>query len=430
MGYNHGVRSWLRRALWLAGFGCLWLNVLDDPPLCTGAYLQDVGQEAATVACITAAPAQLTLTVQRADGTPLHTMTEPVARRRHALRVPGLQPGSEYRYRLEGAGLSEAGRIRTAPADDRAPVRFAFLGDSGEQPWWVWLQRTPILHWPARWGWFADAGPVTAIGAAVAEWQPDFVLHLGDVIYPKGQHAHYRPGCFRPFAAAMRDAPFYVVVGNHDVMDADGLQVLANFRMPAGALTGDGRCFSIARGPVRIIGLDCNTDRTGDRYGADHPSHGYLLAELAAATEPFVVVASHFPMRSWSRQGNRGELLLGMLPELAAHGVTLYLSGHDHCYQRFGEPGGPEPVLVVSGGGGKDLYDLKPAQGGPKPAAMAKAYHWCSVEVQDGRMVVRAHGRDGVELDRFEANLPTGEALDRIRAKNAARAARIDQFRG
>jgi acid phosphatase type 7 len=424
------VRTWLRRALWLAGFGCLWLNVGDDPPLWTGAYLQDVGRDAATVACITAEPALLQLTVRRADDSVLLTAVEGEARRRHALRVQGLAPGAEYTYELEGCGGVERGRIRTASDDERVPVRFAFLGDSGAQPWWVWLQRTPILHFPARWGWFPDAGPVSQIGAAVAAWQPDFVLHLGDVIYPRGQHAHYRPGFFSPFAAALRNAPFYVVVGNHDVMDADGQQVLANFRMPASSLTGDGRCFSFARGPVRIIGLDCNTDRTGDRYGADHPAHRYLLGELQAATEPFVIVASHFPMRSWSRQGNRGELLLGLLPELAAHGVTLYLSGHDHCYQRFGEPGASEPMLVVSGGGGKDLYDLKAAQAGPRPAAMAKAFHWCGVEVGGGRLLVQAYGLDGAVLDRFEAKLPTAELLARIRAQNPARAARIERLGG
>ena len=40
---------WFRRGLWLVGFGCLWLNVLDDPPLWTEPYLQDVSGDGATV---------------------------------------------------------------------------------------------------------------------------------------------------------------------------------------------------------------------------------------------------------------------------------------------------------------------------------------------------------------------------------------------
>jgi acid phosphatase type 7 len=422
------VRIWLRRALWLLGLGALFLNVHDDPPLWSGPYVQAVGQRTATVAQITAAPVALELVVTGPGGAVVHRARDAEPVRRHAFRIEGLSPGASYAFRLAGPDLDSGGRVLTAPADDRAPVRFAFLGDSGAQPWWVWLQRSALLHWPARWGWFAPAGPVSDIGAAVAAYDPDFVLHLGDVIYPRGQHAHYRSGFFAPFAAAMARSPFYAVVGNHDVMDADGQQVLANFRMPAGALTGDGRCFSFAWGPVRIVGLDCNTDRTGERYGQDHPAHAFLLAELAAATEPWVVVASHFPMRSASRQGNRAELLLGLLPELAAQGVDLYLSGHDHCYQRFAAVDGG-PVLVVSGGGGKDLYDVQPVARGARLEAVAKAYHWGEVQVRDGRCEVAIRGLGAAEIDRFRLDLAVGDRLRRIAERNAGRARRIELLR-
>jgi acid phosphatase type 7 len=422
--YNSGVRTWLRRALWMAGIGALFLNVYDDPPLWSGPCVQDVGQRAATIAQITAAPCVLELKVTGPDGSTVHRSRDAEPVRRHAFRCEGLAPGVDYAFSLEGDGIAGTGRVRTAPADDQAAVRFAFCGDSGAQPWWVWLQRSALLHWPARWDWFPFASAVRGVGAAVAGYDPDFLLHLGDVIYPKGQHAHYRSGFFGPFAAALARAPFYAVVGNHDVLDADGQQVLANFRMPAGALTGDGRCFSFAWGPVRVIGLDCNTDRTGERYGKDHPSHAFLLAELAAASEPWVVVASHFPMRSVSRQGNRAELLLGLLPELATHGVDLYLSGHDHCYQRYAAVDGG-PVLVVSGGGGKDLYDVQPASVGVRPAAAAKAFHWCSAEIARGRFEVVARSLGGELLDRFELPLATGDRLARIAGHSSARAARI-----
>lgn len=419
--------TWWRRALWIGGFGCLWLSVWDDPPLHTGAYLQDVTADAATIAMITSTPAMTAVVVRDDAGEVVARVEGSASRRRHALRVTGLTPARRYSYEFAVDGeVADRGHIATAPADDRAAVRFAFLGDSGAQPWWVWLQRTAILHWPARWGWFPDREAVTAVGRAVADYGPDFVLHLGDVIYPRGQHAHYRPGFFRPFAAALRDAPFYAVLGNHDVMDADGQQLLANFRLPESEATGDGRCVSFARGPLRVLTLDCNTDRSGDRYQPGHPSHAFLLAELARCTEPWIVVASHFPMRSASRQRDRGELLLTLLPELAEHGVSLYLSGHDHCYQRF-LPRAGEPPLVVSGGGGKDLYEVRPD---PRAAVLRSAHHWCSAETRGGTLVVRAHGLDGGILDTFECPLPAGEELERVRQVNPGRAARIERLRG
>ncbi|MBL9076251.1 MAG: metallophosphoesterase [Planctomycetes bacterium] len=417
--------KWWRRGLWLAGFGCLWIHAFDDPPLATGAYVQDVRGDAATLAMVTAAPQRVGGTVRDDAGAVVAELAAPSARRRHALRAEGLRAGRNYTYELRDAGngaLLDRGGFRTPPADDRAPVRFAFLGDSGGLPGWIWLQRTALLQLPARLGWLPDGAEVTAIGAAVAAWRPDFVLHLGDVVYPKGQHAHYASGFFRPFAGVMRDAPLYAVLGNHDQMDSAGLQMLANLRLPPSDQTGDGRGFSFAWGPVRIVGLDCNIDRIGDHFAADHPALEFLAEQLAVATEPWIVVASHFPLRSQSRQRNRGDLLLHLLPSLRDHQVSLYLSGHDHCYQRRDAlPPAGEPPLVVSGGGGKSLYEVRPGEG----FVVESAYHWCSAEVRGDRLRVEAHGIDGRQIDAFEVGLPDGEQLAALGRSHPARAARI-----
>lgn len=422
-------KRWLRRLLWATGFGCLWINALDDPPLWTGAYVQDVSDVAATVAMITAIPEELHLTVLGPGGEEVASIRDSL-RRRHALRVTGLDPGLSYTYALaSAAGILDRGSFRTAPdpGDDRASVKFAFVGDSGDQAWWVWLQKTPILHLPSRYHWLPTKWAVTAVGQAMAAYEPDFALHLGDVVYPKGLHAHYSSGFFRPFGDLIRHAPMYVVVGNHDMMNAAGQQVFANFHLPTNDATGDERCYSFARGPVRIIALDCNTWLTGDHYQEGHPTHSFLLEQLRLATEPWIVVASHFPMRSASRQGNSGELLRLLEPALVEAQVSLYLSGHDHCYQRFG-PNADVPVpLVVSGGGGKRLYEIEDNPRVRKGAeALRKAFHWCAAEVAGKRFRVVARDVDGNELDAFELALPAGAELQRLRASNPVRAGRID----
>lgn len=412
----------MRRLLWFAGFLCLWAPVLDDPPLQTGAYLLDVTPQAATVAMVTAQPTRLSCIVRRPDGAVAAKVDGAPDRRRHRLRVQGLQPGTEYHYAVEQDGRTVAeGRLATPPPDDRSPVRFAFLGDSGAQPWWVWLQKAPLFHLPARWRWLPDSGRVTEIGAQVAGYRPDFLLHLGDIVYPYGRHAHYTTGFFGPFAAVLRDAPCYAILGNHDLVDAGGLQALANLGEPRGDATGDARCFSFAWGSVRVIGLDCDADRPDGHYDERHPAHRFLVRELEKSEEPWIVVASHFPIRSASRQRNRGDLMLTMLPVLQQHQVSVYLSGHDHCYQRFGAPEEGLP-LVVSGGGGKSLYEVR-----PEPGAVVKSvYHWCSAEAAGSRLTLRAHGIDGSEPDALELRLPTGERLDLLRRQNPARAARIE----
>ncbi|MCB9877979.1 MAG: metallophosphoesterase [Planctomycetes bacterium] len=396
--------------------------MFDDPPLRTAPYLQDVTVDGATIAMITAAPVAAQVVVTNAAGARVAELRDEACRR-HVLRVEGLQPGQEYGYEVRLAdGRVESGRLRTPPSGDSAPVRFAFVGDSGGQPWWVWLQRTPILHLPAAWQWLPTRSEVTRIGAAMAADGPDFALHLGDIVYPEGLHAHYSSGYFRPFAELGRNTPVYALLGNHDFLDVAGLQALQNFPGSRGALTGDGRCFTFAWGAVRVIVLDLNT-----RLESGHPCERYLLEQLALCPEPWVVVASHFPMLSASRQKDRPDLCLSLAPVLEEWGVTLYLSGHDHCYQRFGpSPVAPVP-LIVSGGGGKSLYDISrdPRIAG-RAERLASAYHWCQAEVAGASMEVHARGLDGEVLDTFRIALPEGESLERIRKRNPARAARIE----
>jgi hypothetical protein len=146
---------------------------------------------------------------------------------------------------------------------------------------------------------------------------------------------------------------------------------------------------------------------------------------LAASSEPWVVVASHFPMRSASRQRDRGDLLLHLLPLLERHGVDLYLSGHDHCYQRFGDQAAGELVQIISGGGGKSLYETRPH---PKALVVESQYHWCS-GLKEGRdLVIRARSLAGDLIDTVRLPLAEGDKLARIRETNAPRAARIERL--
>src|SRR5690606_16375430 len=116
----------------------------------------------------------------------------------------------------------------------------------------------------------------------------------------------------------------------------------------------------------------------------------------------------------------RADLLLSMQPLLHQYGVDLYVSGHDHCYQRFEPSEDADTVLVVSGGGGKSLYATKPH---PRLAKANSAFHWCSVVADRDAMTLEAHGLDGELLDRVAIARAAGARLARIRAAAPARAA-------
>lgn len=410
-----------RRLLWLAGAVVLFLPILDDPPLATGAYVQNVSAHGGVVAMTTAAPEVLGIRVVDESGAVVAAFADRTPRRRHEFAIEGLKAAHVHHFSVHDAAgeAVEHGRFRTAPEDDEAKVRFAVVGDSGGAPWWVWVQRSPLFHLPARWQWFSPRQEVAGIGARIAASHPDFVLHVGDVIYPWGQQAHYSAGFFRPFGAVLREAPMFAVLGNHDRMDDEGRQFLANFVLPTNEVTGDERCWSFAWGAVRVIALDLNVYLESDRLAAGHPTLEFLQRELVRANEPWVVVMSHFPIRSASRQYDRADLMLELLPVLQSHGVDLYLAGHDHTYQRFGDRG--DVPLVVSGGGGKSLYEVRLHE---QVLVAQSAYHWCNVEVDRSRLVLRAIGLDGSLIDTLivEHDEETVAKIGRI---NPARSERI-----
>jgi hypothetical protein len=436
-------RALLRLGLLLLGLGSLFLPLLDDPPLQSGAYVQDVREHSAVIAMVTATPEMLRAEVRAADGGAAATVdVENAAVRRHRFHTIGLLAASRYAYRvLDGGGaVRDEGSFRTPPAadgsGDREPVRFCALGDSGDQPWWVWLQTAPLFYWPARWQWLPTASLPRRVGEQIAAAAPQFVLHLGDIVYPWGKAAHYSPGFFRPFAAALRTAPFYVTLGNHDVKDDDGRQALANFALPTDSGTGDGRCYSFAWGSARVIVLDLNTQsgREDEPARSDLPANidekhpavlflrHELQDELQAAHEPWLIVASHFPIRSESRAGTRDDLLQYVAPLLREHGVDLYLSGHDHTYQRYTVEG--ETTLVVSGGGGKSVYKFENRHDEVRAVVKHSLFHWCQVDITGMRLHLEAHGVDGARLDAFD--LVHDDAwLARVPALDARRRGRI-----
>jgi predicted phosphodiesterase len=391
------TKRWLRIGLWLGGLGLLLLPVLDDPPLQSGVYLQHVTAQSAVVCKVTPEAADLELQVF--DGGSQVARLTSRERRRHEFAVTGLAAGRTYGFQLFQRGAAvpmDQGEIRTAPVSDREPIRIAAVGDSGAQPWWVWLEQSLLFYGPARWQWLPPSNTVARIGQQIAAADPHFVLHLGDIVYPYGQSRHYGPGFFRPFADLLRRTPVYPVLGNHDVLYDEGRQALASFQLPVGATTGDERCYSFAYGSVRVITADFNVS-VEDRVDGQSPAVLHLERELAAATEPWVIVTSHFPIRSASRQGNRADLMLKVTPLLRDYGVDLYLAGHDHTYQRFESP--DEVPMVVSGAGGKSLYEVHPW---PHAKVFLARYHWCWLEATGERLRFEARAVEGETFDSLE----------------------------
>lgn len=393
-------------ALVVAAVVAILLAPLRGPkPLQTGPYSQAVTTDSAVVRIVSRTPREYGLVVKR-DARIVAEIPPSEPRTRHEFRIGKLEAAAVYEYDVvdEGGAVRERGSFRTRSDSDADSVRFVVLGDSGGQPWWDWARQSPLFYdfdLPDR---LDPACHPVAMGHAVAAERPDFWLHVGDVIYPRGEMKHYATGFFRPFDAVLRHSTCYPVLGNHDVMVGDGAAFLENFCY-AGEET---RCFTFRDGPLRVIGIDMTEPQIRPAT-PDHPSIRFLRENLERASEPWIIVVNHFPVSSVYRPEPRPDLVAHYVPLLEEHGVDLVFAGHDHNYQRFS---GTVPQ-IVSGGGGKSLYEIR-----HRPAGLVvaeEAYHYCSVVVDGPRLELRAIALDGRVLDEFtidkSARIEAGTAV-------------------
>jgi hypothetical protein len=392
-----------RRAL-LASASLLWLpavtagcgarSLCDDAPrpprgLRWGPVLGRVTGRGARLAVTTSRPRRVALELTHPDGV-AETLVGPEALARTLFDLEGLVPDAAYAYalRLDDAPVAESYGFRTAPEDPSAAVRFVAVGDGGTG--------CPIALRVVR---------------RIREAQPHFVVHLGDAAYLDGSPARVRAGLLLPYAPLLSSVPVYLTLGNHDLGTRNGAPILEALEQPAGP--GNERWFSVARGCVHLCVLDAYSP-----LAPGSEQHAWLAADLAAADRAWKVVAIHTPPYNNGRHPPAEAVRAHLVPLFEAHGVDLVLSGDDHNFQRtfpvrggeavarasdpdFVAPGAP--VYVVSGGGGKDLYE---AAAGGVVAQAEVLHHALVVDATPGRLAARCVDLHGETRGAFSIAKP------------------------
>lgn len=284
-------------------------------------------------------------------------------------------------------GLAVAGAVAAMPRvlfaseaaiDTTKPVRFALIGDWGSG----YDGQMAVAERMAR---FHAAEPF------------EFVVSVGDNIYPNGSHEDFGEKFERPYAPLIKhNVPFYVCFGNHDVREGADAQM----RYPLFNMNGR-NYYNIVRGGgmLEIFMLDSND--------LDRKQVEWLDRSLAASNALWkVVVVHHPPYSSGKTHGSDMAVRRAVEPLLIRHKVPVVFSGDDHVYQRVTPQNGIQ--YFVTGAGGKlrqgDLRDDELVAFGN--------------DRENHFMVIDA---DASEL-RFRAINPQGEAFDsgRIAAEPAA----------
>jgi hypothetical protein len=310
----------------------------------------------------------------------------------HVVRASGLEPSTRYTYSVTSGGKAAGeGTFATAPRPGAAaPITFLVYGDD----------RT-------------DHAAHAAVVRAMAAVPSDFLVHTGDLVEMGASDEQWQT-FFDIEGDMLRARPIFAAVGNHELHGDPSGSHFARLFGEALEPGGAPKLYGTARvGALRLFWIDAmHAWDSGEE-------RAWLEGALARAdAEPGVVwrvvVAHHGPWSS-GPHGPNAHLIDAHVPELlAAHGVQLFLAGHDHLYER-GDGGALK--YVVTGGAGAPLYAVREKL--PSTRRVETAYHFVEIRLAGDDLRLVAHRvEDGGEIERcgfrvgqpWDCDPPAGQA--------------------
>jgi tartrate-resistant acid phosphatase type 5 len=333
--------------------------------------------------------------------------------------VEGLEPGTDYRYRVlvdgeewaagerwdwvparrGGYDLAPAGReydlrFRTfPPSESPTPVvRFVALGDFG-----VGIRSDSESSRRQR-------RVAEVLDRLVAEHDVRFVVSLGDNIYigeqglvdseSGGEDDDWYSSYFQPYRYVLARVPVFPAIGNHDTTDTEGsddrAQMEDNFHTHQRfrneqdrASVGPGLFYRLRYGrDLELVCLDTSQaqpEQGVDRFFQDPKHLSWLRETFQGEPVRWRIPFSHHPAYcAGPSHRNDDAMLQTLLPLFDAGGVRLVLAGHEHNFQVSHVD---ERTYVVSGAGGKLREDVPQRFDEARSHAWAAQSHLLLVEV-------------------------------------------------
>jgi 3',5'-cyclic AMP phosphodiesterase CpdA len=292
-----------------------------------------------------------------------------VEREQHYLRYRAILPDLPLNTEIRWKVLTDSGQtVREGSTKTKAapgnPTRFVAVGDMASNK-------------PEAFG----------VAFRIAQSRPDFLIALGDIVYPGGRAIQYMNHFFPVYndvkkagiatgAPLMASIPFYPVVGNHDA-DAQRLPTYADafscfhwFSVPKNG-PGEGpwstplgkdpiaaEHFRTMAGPEYPAMCNYSFDY-GDGHFLVLDANGYaakdmdsllpwIERDLSHSKQRWKFVCFHHPAFHTSKEHYTEQRMRLLQPLFERHGVDLVLAGHVHNYQRS------LPLRFVPGPDGRD----------------------------------------------------------------------------
>ncbi len=308
--------------------------------------------------------------------------TVPVIARQ--MKIPGLLPDTRYTYQVgcEMEPLSDPATFQTFPAQGGGPFDFVDYGDH---------RNNPEAHYSVA----------EAIRKNTA---PRFILDTGDYT-GDGEHAtdFWDEQFFTPANELMRQFCLFPVIGNHEVGRRPPripFRYLENFSVPT-ENSGSEYYYSFDFGDAHFCMIDVYTED----FAEGSKQYAWIKQDLKKSDKTWKFAVMHYPIyihrKGPSVSYGNEEVREHLVPLFKRYGVTMTFSGDSHFYQRSEVDG---IHYVCSGGGGAPIYD--PGDGESYVQASYKGFHYVWIQVDRGKLDLRAYNEENKLVDSFFGVLP------------------------
>ncbi|MBI4040275.1 MAG: metallophosphoesterase [Deltaproteobacteria bacterium] len=291
------------------------------------------------------------------------------AHHHHRVTLRNLRPNTRYYYKIYYYDLfpSEIYSFKTAPLHEKA-FSFAVLGDSGNSSFDQYL-----------------------IALELEQYRYDFLLHTGDIVYPKGKREDYFLRFFFPYEHILHRVPIYPTLGNHDAHHwKDYVNI---FHLPKNNLEHSERYYSFDWSNAQFFSLDS----VFSPFEVGSLQYQWLIERLSHSQKTWKFVYFHVPIVGSMTQGIHQKLKEVLMPLLEQYQVDAVFMGHHHLYERT-RAQGSSTLYIITGGGGADLDDdfIQP---NPFSEKLIQKHHFLLAKVRGRTFTLWAIDEHGKILD-------------------------------
>ncbi|MGH2347860.1 MAG: metallophosphoesterase family protein, partial [bacterium] len=254
------------------------------------------------------------------------------------------------------------------PLPKPSPSRIVVIGDAGCR---ISADKVQACNDPQAW-------PFERVANSAAAFQPDLVIHVGDLLYREEACPVGNAGCvgspfgynfaamnadfFTPAAALLRAAPWVFTRGNHELCSRNGAAWFRLFDprpMPANCQDFTDP-YAIAAGDIQLLLFDSSIANDLEAQPDQVAIYAPQFAALHNLAQGDAWLLTHRPMWSFGHAGIKDgvEELFRDNPTLQAASqnalpshVQLVLSGHIHLLELLSFSGGRPPQFVVGNSG-------------------------------------------------------------------------------